>query len=85
MVRFLAHFDGRSILPDEPVCLPTDKPLQVTVEEVEAVSEAAPLGLAGLFDAIEAECGLAEGPEDWAAEMDHYVYGSPKRRGRNGG
>jgi len=26
-----------------------------------------------------------EGPEDWAAELDHYTYGGPKRGDRHGG
>jgi hypothetical protein len=32
MVSLLGHFDGKHLLPDEPVELPTDKPLRVTVE-----------------------------------------------------
>ena len=46
MVDFLAHFDGRNLLPDEPVDLPTDKPLRVTVEEAAGRGDAAPLDLA---------------------------------------
>ena len=85
MVRFLAHFDGKSLLPDEPVALPTNKPLQVTVEEIRARADTPPLNLAEWLDTIEAECGLVEGPEDWAAELDHYLYGAPKRGERHGG
>ena len=79
MARFLAHFDGKYLLPDEPVELPTDKPLRVTVEEVPpAAADSPPLNLAEWLDRIVAECGLVEGPEDWAAQHDHYLYGAPK-------
>ena len=78
MVHFVAHFDGKRLLPDEPVDLPTGKPLQVTVEELPPPTESAPLNLAEWFDAIAAETGLVEGPEDWAANHDHYLYGAPK-------
>jgi len=80
MARFLAHFDGKYLLPDEPVDLPTDKPLRVTVEEAAAPADTPPLNLAQWLDQIEAECGLVEGPEDWASEHDHYLYGAPKQR-----
>jgi hypothetical protein len=85
MVNFVAHFDGKYLLPDEPVDLPTDKPLRVTVEEEAAPAGAPPLNLAEFFAAIEAECGLLEGPEDWAAEHDHYLYGAPKEERSGGG
>ena len=42
MVSFLAHFDGKHLLPDEPVALPTDKPLRVTVEEVATLLRKSP-------------------------------------------
>jgi hypothetical protein len=78
MVSFLAHFDGKRLLPEEPVDLPTDKPLRVTVEEVVAPRDAPPLNLGEWLTAILAETGLSEGPEDWAAQHGHYLYGAPK-------
>lgn len=38
-----AHFDGKTIVPDEPVDLPVDKPLrgEFTVLEADAAREAA--------------------------------------------
>lgn len=30
---------------------------------------------------LEQLIGSVEGPSDWASEHDHYLYGSPKRRG----
>ncbi|MBI3319172.1 MAG: hypothetical protein HYZ89_01090 [Candidatus Omnitrophica bacterium] len=78
MVRFVAHFDGKHLLPDVPVELPTGKPLQVTVEELPVEEQLPPLNLAEWLNQIEAECGLVDGPEDWAAQHDHYLYGAPK-------
>ncbi len=85
MVRFVAHFDGKSLLPDEPVDLPTDKPLHVTVEEVGSRVDAAPLNLAEWLETIVAETGLVDGPEDWASQHDHYLYGAPKEDERDAG
>ena len=31
------------------------------------------------FEVLEALAGSIEAPEDWAAEHDHYLYGTPKR------
>jgi len=81
MVEFTAHFDGKNLLPDEPVDLPTNKPLRVTVEEVPPPAELPPLNLEEFFGKIIGECGLVEGPEDWSVEHDHYLYGSPKGDG----
>jgi hypothetical protein len=78
MIQFSAHFDGRNICPDEPISLPENVPLRVTVDE----NSAAPTGAAGpldLFDRLETEAGLIDGPTDWSTEHDHYLYGAPKR------
>jgi len=85
VVSFLAHFDGKHLLPSEPVDLPTDKPLRVTVEELAAPADAPPLNLAEWVDSIVTETGLVEGPEDWAAQHDHYLYGAPKEEPSGGG
>ena len=34
---------------------------------------------ADAFAVLEALTGSIEAPEDWAAEHDHYLYGTPKR------
>ena len=34
------------------------------------------------FDSIRELIGSVEGPEDWAAEHDHYIHGTPKRQGK---
>lgn len=85
MVRFRAHFDGEHLLPDEPVALPEGTPLEVTVQEVEAATALGPIDLAAWLNRMEAEVGLADGPSDLSAELDHYLYGAAKRSDGNGG
>jgi hypothetical protein len=87
MITFNAHFDGDHLCPDEPVALPRNVTLRVTVVENAANSPdelavgdpkqaAAPRGL---FGSLMDDVGLVEGPADWSAELDHYLYGTPKR------
>jgi hypothetical protein len=67
-----AHFDGRFIVPDEPVELPVDQPLRVHVE----VTESAPARFA---DLLQFASDLPDAPSDLSTEHDHYLYGTPKR------
>jgi len=78
MVQFSAHFDGQNICPDEPVTLPRGVPLLVTVNEPAATPRQTN-GSLDVFERLEAEGGLIDGPADWAAEHDHYLYGAPKK------
>lgn len=78
MIQFSAHFDGKNICPDEPISLPENVPLRITVDAAAAVSTRSE-GTLDLFDRLEAETGLIDGPIDWAAEHDHYLYGAAKR------
>ena len=80
MIAFNAHFDGKVIVPEHPVDLPVDRAFVVHIEtsrnpESEPASE--PLsGLRWLADnAVEDEL-----PSDLAAQHDHYLYGTAKRR-----
>jgi hypothetical protein len=66
-----AHFDGRFIVPDEPVELPVGQPLRVHVEVV---------GPAPRFaDLLGFARELPGAPGDLSAQHDHYLYGTPKR------
>jgi hypothetical protein len=78
MIQFNAHFDGKNLCPEEPVSLPQNVSLRVTVASEEASSGAAS-GPLDVFDRLAAQTGLVSGPTDWAAEHDHYLYGVPKR------
>ncbi|QDU21625.1 hypothetical protein [Urbifossiella limnaea] len=67
-----AHFDGRVIVPDGPVELPTGLPLRIRVELADNPEPrfAALLGFAA---------DLPDAPPDLAAQHDHYLTGTPKR------
>ncbi len=67
MIQFTAHFDGKNICPDEPVTLPENVPLRITVDAA-ATSTTRTNSLLDLFDRLENEVGLIDGPTDWAAE-----------------
>jgi hypothetical protein len=79
MIQFSAHFDGRNICPDEPIRLPENVPLRITVDEGPAPAPSEANGSLDLFDRIEATTGMLDGPVDWAAEHDHYLYGAPRK------
>jgi hypothetical protein len=79
MIQFNAHFDGRNICPDEPVRLPENVPLRVTVDTAMRLGSTEPAGALDLFDQLEAKVGLIDGPTDWADEHDHYLYGAAKK------
>jgi predicted DNA-binding antitoxin AbrB/MazE fold protein len=80
-----ATYENGVLRPAEPLPLAEHEKVRVTVEGVRAPAETPPLNMAEWLDAIEAECGLVEGPVDGAAELDHYLYGAPKRGDRRGG
>ncbi|HJS07320.1 MAG TPA: hypothetical protein VJ809_06650 [Pirellulales bacterium] len=74
MIRFIAHFDGQHLSPDEPVDLPKGTPLQVTVETVRHYSQEQRVELKSFFDELEAKVGLIDNkPADWALRHDHYL------------
>jgi hypothetical protein len=72
MQTISAHFDGKVIVPDEPVELPTGQRLRVHLEPNE--SSDAPFA-----DLLQFEADLPDAPSDLAAQHDHYLYGTPKR------
>jgi hypothetical protein len=75
-----AHFDGKAIIPDEPLDMPTNQALVVYIERVgprEPVEESALAWLAA--NAVENDAL----PTDLADQHDHYLYGcSPNNRPR---
>ena len=66
-----AHFDGRVIVPDEPVQLPVGQALRVHVELVQAAPRFAEL--------LRFASDLPDAPADLSAQHDHHLYGTPKR------
>jgi hypothetical protein len=78
MTVIKAHFDGRVIVPDEPLDLPKDCRIEVQLRRVEqADPEDRPL--MRLLKRIQELPAPEGGPTDGAAQVDHYLYGAPKR------
>jgi hypothetical protein len=73
-----AQFDGKTLVPDEPVNLPVNAPLQIEVIALPAVS-ASPTPLRSLVDALHDLPPNPDWPADGAAQHDHYLYGTTKR------
>jgi hypothetical protein len=70
-----AHFDGKAIIPDEPLDMPPNQALIVQIERVgprEPVEESASAWLAA--NAVENNAL----PTDLADQHDHYLYGRPR-------
>ena len=76
MTRSLtAVFDGEVLRPEGAIDLKPNVRYLVTVEQEVPAAEGQ-----SAWDTLEQLTGTIEGPEDWAAEHDHYLYGTPKRR-----
>ena len=67
-----AHFDGRAIIPDEPLDLPPNQALVVQIESVGASETADESALAWLASNAVENDAL---PADLADQHDHYLYG----------
>jgi hypothetical protein len=72
-----AHFDGKVLVPDEPVNLPVNCALEVQVTSVGPPSTAGK-SLVRLL-ALARRFPVTDRPADGAAQHDHYLYGLPKR------
>jgi predicted DNA-binding antitoxin AbrB/MazE fold protein len=79
-----ATFEDGVLKPAAPLPLKQHDKVRLTVEALPAATMSPPLNLAKLFDDIEAEVGLFDGPPDLAAESDHYLYGAPKTHSSDG-
>lgn len=81
MSTIRVHFDGKVFVPDEPVNVPEGTPAQVIVieraEPTKVASGRNPLAeLATILDAMPSDSSL---PPDASKNIDHYLYGTPKR------
>ena len=70
----MAVFDGEVLRPERPVELKPNTRYRLTVEQ-----EVQEVGGPSAWDILEKMIGTVDAPEDWAAEHDHYLYGTPKR------
>lgn len=69
-----AHFDGKVIVPDEPLNLRPNQALIVQIEPVEGEREESALAWIAA-NAVESDAL----PPDLAEQHDHYLYGRPKK------
>jgi hypothetical protein len=74
-----AHFDGRVLVPEEPVDLPVGCTLEIRVNVVASVSEPVTRPLAKLAALVEQFPANPAAPLDGAVQHDHYLYGAAKR------
>jgi hypothetical protein len=77
-----AHFDGKVLIPDEPVKLPVNCALELHIQPLAQGAPASANGkpLLKLLEALEELPANPDWPADGAAQHDHYLYGLPKRQ-----
>jgi hypothetical protein len=74
-----AHVRNGVILLDEPVPLPEGAAVTVEIHSPPPPA-AKPNGAPTLLERLQVVVGAARGlPEDAAAQIDHYLYGHPRR------
>jgi len=72
------HFDGKVLVPDEPVDLPVNCALEVQVKSLESDRIKEP-PLMKLVKLLEDLPDNPDWPSDGAAQHDHYLYGTEKQ------
>ncbi len=77
MIALKGHFDGKVIVPDEPLNLPVGEKLQITLKRARKSKKSKrQSALQWMADHALADDGSAA---DLAHEHDHYLYGTPKK------
>ncbi len=71
-----AVFDGHALQVDSPLDLEPNTRYVITIQTALPVAEG------DVWDTLESQIGALEAPQDWAAEHDHYLYGTPKHGSR---
>ena len=70
-----AVFDGKVILPDEPIILEPNTRVRVVIETV-AEAETKPVSFLRAARSLK-----LSGPADWSTNLDSYLYGDDAQRG----
>ncbi len=73
MQRIRVHYDGKALIPEEPVDLPVDQVLEVDVN----VTNVKPLR--DLAKALAKTLPNTTWPPDGATQHNHYLYGTSKQ------
>lgn len=74
-------YDGEVFRPETPPDLKPNTRYTISIQD-EPPAPNVPANGQGAWDVLESLIGTADAPEDWAAEHDHYLYGTPKRTGK---
>ncbi len=71
-----ARFDGQVLRPEVPLDLATGTIYKITIERVrdDPPTES-------IWEILDRHTGSFEGPGDLSTNLDHYLYGTPKREG----
>ena len=68
-------FDGEVLRPESPLDLQPNRRYVITIKNADVLATGG-----DAWDVLEEQTGAIEAPADWAAEHDHYLYGTPKRQ-----
>jgi hypothetical protein len=77
MIAINAHYDGKVIVPDEPVDLIPNQALIVRIE-TKSLNEP-PIPESALAWLVANASDSTDVPSDLSHQHDHYLYGVPKR------
>ncbi len=66
-------YDGHVLRPEEPLDLEPNKRYRIVIQTAQVMDEE------DAWDVLDRMTGSLEGPGDWSVELDHYLYGTPKR------
>jgi hypothetical protein len=78
MFRVRARFDGHVFVPEEPVDLPVGCVLEIPITPASA-QESPSSTLSDLAELVAGFPANPDWPADGAAQVDHYLYGAPKK------
>lgn len=75
----LVHFDGKVLVPEEPVDLPVGQTMQVTIPEPSPNSGRPVSEVLAEWIKNQPPVDRGDLPTDGAAQYKHYLYGHPKK------
>jgi hypothetical protein len=75
-----AIFDGKALIPQNGFQLIEGTRYKLIVQPFDQSTAAGE----SAWDFLGQLVGTVAGPADWASEIDHYLYGTPKRNQSNG-
>jgi hypothetical protein len=77
MTSVNATYDGKIVLPDEPLPLPPNARVIVSFETVQEQQPAETTKKGEPYACLKAALAAnIEGPPDWSERVDHYLYGT---------